>query len=1399
MAVAQSPASSPWPVRPPPVSAPPTLTLAIVQEPQALGFLASDGRSFGVFERLALPDAGLAAALGGWVRTAAAVADTAERGARFSHTWLPLPVQHWLARQPEATLQLQLTEDLAALPWEQAVVAGQSLDQRFTVARQLMGSHSAATPPRHRPAAARVPVLRVVPAADANRAADAASPAMARPLPAALPLRQLRLPAQAGAPLAQAVDADVLWWAAPLPEAAALSDWLAALAAQPLAPRLLLATVPPHADAADAAGPAATAWVAAACRAGFSALWVPVATDHAEAALAPFWQALAEGASFGEAARRLRRAAAGTPALAAAASAWFHGDGAHAPCLPEAPQSPDDDVRQCTMLKCDLVDSTRQMGALGDEAYAERLAHYHARVAATVRRHGGLADDPQGDDGFMCYFGFPVAHEDAPARALRAGLDLVDAAAGAVADLGWQVRVGISTGRVVVKDGQPVGSAVHHAARLQALAAPGTVLVAEATQALTAEGFEFTLVDPDAQLKGFEQGGAVWRLERQRPSQGTERFDARSQLTRFVGREDELAVLQRHWQATSAGRPQALLLSGEAGIGKSRLVREFRRQLAERGAPVLECRCAPEHRGSALQPVIELLRRQLQLAGAESPAAELQRLRRSGLATLGGDEALALAAELLSLPAEGLPPVPEDAALRRRHTMDLLVRWLRLGAASRPLVLIVEDVHWIDPSTKELVLSLLDGRAATPLLLLLTLRSGGGGADEHEIASFGPGLPRLALGGLPSHLAFELMRDACGAALLDAEAERWLATRADGVPLFIEESARMAAALVKGLSGGGLPAARPGTDIALTLREAVPATLEGLLTARLDQLPSARRAAQLGSAIGRSFALGLAEAVNAHPESPIHLADLAHELAVLEQAGLISSQGEGEHRVCTFKHALVRDAAHQSLLERDRRRLHATIAAVLAARFGALVAAQPELLAHHHELAGQVGPALAGWERAARHAVSRSAHDEAIVHLRHALALLARQPEAAGPERTERDRTELRLQLLLAGRLIATAGYGADPIEAVYARALALCEALGDAAARAKVRLGLEGWHFMRGDFDQALAIAQQVAADLGPPVPGQDDRLARIQSQWATANIVFHQGQLRRAVAMMDDCLADYRQLGHRAMAVQDPGVMCLCYSSWGLWELGRADEALARARQVVDLAVGLNHRFSMGEAYGFLAVAHWFRGEIGPGLDAARRAIEICESGGFSVWLAHARVVHGRLVAERGGPGDVDAGIEEMRQGDAMWAATGAVVTRAFYQALRAEGLVQAGRDDEALALLRGAWALVERSGERYWAPELARGIGQLLLRRAAVDDEAARSEAEAWLTRALHEAQATGLNALALRAAMALGAHRAAQGQRAEAAALLRPALEALHEGQGTRDVHAARALLGQWLEA
>ena len=421
---------------------------------------------------------------------------------------------------------------------------------------------------------------------------------------------------------------------------------------------------------------------------------------------------------------------------------------------------------------------------------------------------------------------------------------------------------------------------------------------------------------------------------------------------------------------------------------------------------------------------------------------------------------------------------------------------------------------------------------------------------------------------------------------------------------------------------------QPTGDITAARRDAVPATLQDLLMARLDQLPLAKRAAQLGSALGRSLSWGLIEAVNGHAASPIRLATLARALDELVQAGLLTLAGEpgsdSGQRSYVFNHALVRDAAYQSMLERDRRRLHASIAAVLQHQFSGLCSSRPELLAQHHAQAGAVA--------------------------------------------------------------------------AVYGRALALCQRVGDGAALHKVQLGLAGHQFMRADFARAAAIAAEVAASLGP----EADLLARIQSRWAQANLLFHQGQALPAVALMDQCLADYPTLGHRPVAVQDPDVMGLCYSPWALWQLGRADESLQRAQQVVQLAEHLNHPFSIGQAQGFLALSHYFRSELAEGLVAAGRAVEVCESGGFAVWLAHAKVVQGRLMAELGQP---EAGLAAMAQGHAMWAATGAVVTLPFYLALQAEALALAGQTALAQDRVDQALALIARHGERCYQPELLR----------------------------------------------------------------------------------------------
>jgi predicted ATPase len=518
-----------------------------------------------------------------------------------------------------------------------------------------------------------------------------------------------------------------------------------------------------------------------------------------------------------------------------------------------------------------------------------------------------------------------------------------------------------------------------------------------------------------------------------------------------------------------------------------------------------------------------------------------------------------------------------------------------------------------------------------------------------------------------------------------------------------------------------------------------------------------------------------------HPGGPIGAQDVSVSLAELVRAGMLLPKDGGEGTRFTFRHALMRDAAYGSLLERDRLRLHKVIASVIGERFAELAERQPELLAYHYTEARMDAEALRCWEAAVRKAASRSAHAEAIGHATSALAVLMRMPDTE-----ERCRHELRLQLLLAPRLIATRGYGAERVERACARAMELATLLGDQGAVMRILLGLEGYHFMRADFEKARSYALDAAARAG----SSGGALQRVRTQWALANIRMHQGEMAQAVQEMDACRAEYMRLEHRPEAVQDPGVMCLCYSAWSLWQLGFPDQARDRVVAVVAQAEAMQHKFSIGEAYGFHAAVLHFRGENREGLESAGRAVKICEANGFGVWLAHARVMRGRIAADLG---DVAAGVEEMRQGCELWADSGAVVTTPFYLAMRAEGLALDHRPEDGLALLEQALAIVNRTGERYYEAEIRRLIGQLTLQSAARAGLDRSAEAESWMLQALECARSRKLALLALRACVNLADLWHAQGRSGDALAALEPAYRAIEGGAGTRDLVNARARL------
>jgi class 3 adenylate cyclase/predicted ATPase len=1309
--------------------------------------------------------------------------DMRELGRMVFSRLLPEPVRDFLAACPTRLLYLQIDEELLAIPWETAFDGENFLGEKFRISRRITSAAKVASLPaaRHARDALRVLLVRgksISPAHDAycegllrrlrsierlattQAFADGLSQDETFRLLGACDVAHYVGPVRA----AGARGADAVWWSGRAPVA------VCGLAKLANPPQLLISENTELVNLRASQRSADLTLAKAAFGLGLNILIgeSAIADEGSLGFMEQIYRELARGSALGEAARCARTATRrqDRPDSCCYPEAALYGD-ASLVVLPidERSTLQEDNRRQVTIMACDLVESTRLLRTLGAEKYSDLLTRYRNLCATLVSGYGGFMEDPKGD-GVLCFFGFPVAYEDCAIRALRAGREIVDA----VAKLGIRVRIGIDTGQVAVSEGRPVGDAVHFAHRLQTRAEPGTMRVSEATRRIVKGKFDFELVEETLDLKGFDNPGAVYRLLGEARSVGADPLDTAARLTPFIGREHELELLEGHWAAARAGGFRAVLVTGDAGIGKSRLAREFRRELLLHDQRAIEFRCMPEHANSAFHPVIDFLRRSLRIQDGDSVEGKLAKIDAVLSQVRDMANALPLIANLLSIPIESrFPKLPLPAEKQRQLTLDVLVTCIRQEAATSAICFIVEDIHWIDPSTMEFLNRIFLGAAHLPLLVLITQRP-----DSARYWNSRFPVHEIELKGLSPESSRAMVVGACGDSKLPGEIVRLLAARADGVPLFIEESAKMAVDL-----GVGTEA----RDAASLLKLTVPATIQDLLMARLDRLETAKPVAQVGGTIGREFSFALLDAVLAHDKSPVRIDNLAARLDTLVEAGLLIEKGTAPHQSYFFKHALIRDAAYQSLWERDRRRLHRTIAAVIGEKFEGLEESQPELLAYHYAEAGMELQALAYWERAARRAASRSAHFEAISHLTNGLEIAGRLDQTP-----DRNRIELRLQLLMAGRLIATDGYGADRVERVYTRALELCREVRDDNALLKVQMGLEGYHFMRANFDKAHEIANQVAMSL----TRSPDEMRGLQSKWAIANILIHQGEMALAVERMDACLDRYDKAQHRQDAVQDIGVMCLCYSSWGKWQLGYPDNALQRAEKVVKLSTELDHPFSMGEAYGFRAAIRHFRGEAEAARQDAEHAIKICDEHGFAVWLAHAKLMHGRALAELGEPA---AGIEEMREAYAMWASTGAVVTTPFYLAMQAEGLALAGRSDDGLVLLETAIDIVRKCGERYYEAEIHRLFGVLILQSAAMRGIDRNGEAERWFLSGLAAAEAATLQSLKLRCAISLGCLWASQGRPEQAMQILAPTYSWFNEGAGTRDLVLARRLLDE----
>jgi TOMM system kinase/cyclase fusion protein len=1045
--------------------------------------------------------------------------------------------------------------------------------------------------------------------------------------------------------------------------------------------------------------------------------------------------------------------------------------------LPAAPRSPDAEHRQLTVLFCDLVGSTALAGQLGLEDYREVVRAYQGACAAVIQRFDGHIAQYLGD-GLLAYFGYPQAHEDDGRRAVHAGLTMVEAIrtlnTRLEQDKGIRlaVRVGIHTGLVVV--GEVGGSGRHEhlalgetpnvGARLQELATPDMVVISAATYRLVQGLFTCRTLGTHT-LKGVAHPLAVYHVLG--PSEARSRFEVAATigLTPLVGREEETGLLRRCWDQAKEGHGQVVLLSGEAGIGKSRLVQELKEHVEGEGVVRTTFRCSPYHQQSALYPVIENLQRVLQVRWEEPPAEKLAKLERVLRAyRFPREEAVPLFAALLSLPPpERYPPLHLSPQRQKQKTLEALIAWLVDEAEQGPVLMVWEDLHWADPSTLELLSLFMEQAATVRVLTLLTFRPAFRPPWE-----FRPHVTQLTLNRFTRVQVEEMVTRVARGKTLPAEVVQQIVAKTDGVPLFVEELTKMV------LESGLLREANDHYELTGSLPAlAIPTTLRDSLMARLDRLATVKVVAQLGATLGRQFSYELLQAV-----SPLDEMTLQHGLRQLVEAELLYQHGVPPQAMYLFKHALIQDAAYQSLLRSTRRQYHRQIAQVLAERFPETAETQPELLAHHYTEAGLTEQAVAYWHRAGRRAYERSANLEAMAHLTKGLELLQALPDT--PERTQQ---ELLLQTALGPALMVAKGYAAPEVERAFARARELCQQVGETSQLFRVLVGLWNFYFIRGELQTARVLGGQL---LTLAQQGQDPGLL-LRAHAALGETLFHLGELVPARAHLEQGIVLYSpQQSYGRAFVQDPRVSCLGYMAWVLCHFGYPDQALAQSHRAYTLAQELSHPLNLVQALIFAAQVHLFRRNGSAAQASAEAVMTLATEQGFPLWLAVGTILRGWALTQQGQKVE---GMTQMRQGLTAWRATGAELWYPCVLAPLAEASGEAGEAEAGLRLLAEALALVDKTAERMWEAELYRLKGELLLAQSLEH----QTEAEACFQQALAVARRQQAKALELRAATSLSRLWRSQSHRERARQLLGQVYGWFAEGFDLADLQEARALL------
>ena len=1022
--------------------------------------------------------------------------------------------------------------------------------------------------------------------------------------------------------------------------------------------------------------------------------------------------------------------------------------------------------RQLTVLSCELVGSMAPAIDADPEDLAGVVHRFQDACAGAITNMGGSVAAFTGHE-VLALFGYPKAYEDDAERAVQAGLDLV----AKMEEFVWtsgkplQVRIGIATGLVVVADQDVVGEPSTVAPRLRSIAPAGSILVAASTRKLL--GRAFICDDPSSyELVGISEKVTACLVTGRRSIENRFSSARGPRLTRFVGRQHELQQLLSLWDRAIANQGQVALLCGEAGIGKSRVCEVFLERINARPHTTIRYQCALHHSNSPLYPIIEQIQHAAHIKRGDAPDDKLEKLRvalsESGTATPADVRSFSA---LLSIPA-GEPPVPDLTPQRQKDlTIAALIRHILGFARDRPLVVELADVHWADSSTLELFSRIIASIKAAQVFVLMSFRPE---FFPHWLNE--PHVTMLRLDRLGREQIEAMISDVAGQRALPSEMYAQIIMKTDGVPLFVEELTK--SVLELGLlqdAGDQLGTVGPLPPLA------IPTTLLGSLTARLDRLGPVKEIAQVGAAIGREFSYRLLAAVAPISGPPLHAA-----LAQLTAPELIFARGEPPDSTYVFKHALVQDAAYGTLVRSKRQQLHGRIADALEQGFPETVETQPELLAHHLIQAGLTERAVNYLRKAGQRTIERSANAEAIRHLTRALELLQSRPE--GPARR---RAALGLEVMLSQAMIAVYGYAARETAEVLLRAKDLLDDVTDPAQKLAILYGIWAGHYVGGK----VAKQTDAAGEFLKEAERNNDTAALSVAHRIMGTTYATKGEFAAALPHLEQARALYDPQHGAPLQYQygqDVGAAALCYLSWALWHLGSVDQASQVAANAVKRAEELSHphtqAFTICHARGMIDI---FRRSSEDMRSYARSVVSLCQENGLSHWMACGRILEGWATVNEG---EIDRGIELLRAGVAAWREAGAQLWLPLFLVLEAQACHKAGRNEAALGAIEQAIAISEETGERWCLAEILRiKAGLLSATGRAVD------QVEILFARSLEVARSQQARCWELRAACDLASLWQSKDRTNEALQLLQPIYAQFTEGFDSADLRHAKLIL------